>query len=461
MNKTENVSIGRQGFVCEQGAYKILHDYLERSSKTLNSDPDKSDILADLESSMAGHISELSGKLVVDEETAKKVVELMGEVSVEPDTASNDSKESEQKGAGKKDVFESFAEKARSILKKPIHKDKSHKVIDGVCSGLANSLEVDALWVRLSFVLLSVLTKGGAVGLYIILTIVMSNDTAAPSKTAEQVVDRVKEKFASSGTLSSYEKVLRRFVMGVFRLVWGFARFIVVATLVVSTMVWASTLFFMLNSPSEVAFLGGNIGWLDFTLVFSAGLLLLIPLFELITSMFRLRNQQRLNMALWSVWALSLIVAVASFANVYPKVRQWAVTEKPKNRFIYVRSNGDTINQWCFSPLGTCSANEIVVRYENRCGLNLTTYHRDDRANFLGRGWVWQESNLSTLSGEKEYCEEVARVIARNGGVSNVMFADNIPSDPVYFREVDKGGDAGIIEVWGMEYMTKSTTQAQ
>ena len=89
MNKTEQVSIGRRGFVCDQNAYKILQDYLKRAEKVLADDPDKKEILNDLEHSMAGHLIELSGKLVVDEETAEKVVELMGEVQLDTDNVSS------------------------------------------------------------------------------------------------------------------------------------------------------------------------------------------------------------------------------------------------------------------------------------------------------------------------------------------------------------------------------------
>ena len=81
MNKTESVSIGRRGFVCEQDAYAILQKYLERSAHALKDDPDKDEILADLELSMAGHIAELSKELVVDKSTALKVIDLMGEVA--------------------------------------------------------------------------------------------------------------------------------------------------------------------------------------------------------------------------------------------------------------------------------------------------------------------------------------------------------------------------------------------
>jgi phage shock protein PspC (stress-responsive transcriptional regulator) len=451
VNKTENVSIGRHGFVCEQGAYRLLQDYLERAKKSLHSDPDKDDILADLELSMAGHLSELSGKLVVDEPTAKKVIDLMGEVSVDPE---NESSEAKTETNSKEDIFESFAAKVRSMLKKPLYKDKSHKVVDGVCSGLANSLEVDALWVRLAFVLLLILTRGGAVVLYFILSIAMKDENSAPSKTAEQIVDKVKEKFVNTRTISRYEQILRRLFMGAFRLVWGFARFIAVATLVVTAMAWATVLFYMLSSPREVAILGGNISWLDLTLVFSAGLILLIPLFELITSMFRLKNQQRVNTALWSIWALSLIVAVASFANVFPKVKRWALTDKPQNNFVYVQTNGGEILNWCFSPLGTCKSSELKIRYESRCNYAMSVYNPDDRVGFMRYGWFSDFIYLEAPATEEQYCDAITKVITRNGGIDKVIFADNILNDPVYTENRLDSISNTTKKTWSAEYMT-------
>ena len=88
MQKTENVSIGRQPFVCDKDAYKIIEDYLAQARKNLKDDPEVDEIIADLESAMAEHLLELGKGLVINEAVAKKVVKQMGVVNTESsDTA--------------------------------------------------------------------------------------------------------------------------------------------------------------------------------------------------------------------------------------------------------------------------------------------------------------------------------------------------------------------------------------
>ncbi len=53
-----------------------------------------------------------------------------------------------------------------------LHRNASQKVIAGVCSGLAESLKIDTVIVRLIFVLLAVVV-GGGIFIYIVLWIVL------------------------------------------------------------------------------------------------------------------------------------------------------------------------------------------------------------------------------------------------------------------------------------------------
>ena len=52
-------------------------------------------------------------------------------------------------------------------------KDTSNKVIFGVCSGIANELEVDPTIVRVAFAVLALLGFGLPVVVYIVLALVM------------------------------------------------------------------------------------------------------------------------------------------------------------------------------------------------------------------------------------------------------------------------------------------------
>lgn len=54
-------------------------------------------------------------------------------------------------------------------------RDTENKIIAGVCAGLANSMEIDAMWVRLGFLAAFVLWGMGPL-LYIILWFIMKGD---------------------------------------------------------------------------------------------------------------------------------------------------------------------------------------------------------------------------------------------------------------------------------------------
>ncbi len=453
MNRTESVSIGRKGFICEQDAYKVLQDYLARSEKALSADPDQKEILADLELSMASHLTEISGELVVDKETASKVIALMGEVEVdaEPDDKSDD--KADTNSSDQADDM-SFADRVRAMFKKPLFKDHDREIGDGVCAGIARALDVDPVWVRLVFVLVTIMTQGLGIGLYIVLSIIMKEESTYKKKTAGEVVDSIRKKITTTANdARPYERALRKLIVGLFIVVWVILRTIVCLVLVGASIAWASYMFFMLNSPDQVAIFNGRPGWLEFVMVFSAGLVLLIPIFELLVAMFRPKgNRTRLSLGLWSVWALSLIALVASLVNVYPKVENYLKTEQPKNEYVYVQMVGSEIASWCISPLGNCSARYPILVDGVLCGRGVTLYDREDRIEWLDRMWEPVYKELDYPATEEQYCAIVNDVYERVGPGA-VMFAGGTLNDPANTYDQVDATDGLPRKIWVFEYL--------
>ena len=58
-------------------------------------------------------------------------------------------------------------------MAKKLYKGTSHIMIDGVCKGMAERLGVDALIIRLVWVLLTLCTLGSAMIVYMILAILL------------------------------------------------------------------------------------------------------------------------------------------------------------------------------------------------------------------------------------------------------------------------------------------------
>jgi phage shock protein PspC (stress-responsive transcriptional regulator) len=461
MNKTETVSIGRKGFVCDLDAYKVLQDYLSRSEKRLHGDPDKKEILADLELSMAGHLAELSGELVIDRETASKVVELMGEVEG-ADGVGVDESEEDSNPEGQ---VKSFWSKVQEAVKKPLKKDKTRAIADGVCAGLGKAIDVDPFWIRLVFVVLTLISQGAFIAVYIILIFLMNEDTTVPRRKANEVVNdfKTKLKFNEQASLREYERVGRSLVVGIMKFVWVVLKVVVCTILVVVSVAWASVLIFMLTNPSQIDVFGGSPSWLGFTAVFSAGLLLLIPLFELLLGLFGLvKTRSGLTVTLWSIWALALIVCAASFSNLVPNIREYLVRERPKNDFVYVQMAGKEIASLCISPLGTCSDSEQILTYEPICGRNMTVYDKDDRVVWLMRGWNPNYESIEYPASEESYCTRLRAIydqgtmmVARQT-LNDRAYVSNSYSDttsPEFPQGISVPSEK---EYWQFEYLTQN-----
>lgn len=55
-------------------------------------------------------------------------------------------------------------------------KDMNNRVIFGVCSGLAQQLEIDVVWVRLAFAIGALMGFGLPIIIYIVLAIILPNN---------------------------------------------------------------------------------------------------------------------------------------------------------------------------------------------------------------------------------------------------------------------------------------------
>ena len=105
-----------------------------------------------------------------------------------------------------------------------LHRNANQKVIAGVCSGLAESLKIDTVIVRLIFVLLAVVV-GGGIFIYIVLWIVLPEVPAyyAPfeadkTDNAGQTNTESVEKEASFNTMNeaaNNKKSKRQLILGI------------------------------------------------------------------------------------------------------------------------------------------------------------------------------------------------------------------------------------------------------
>lgn len=180
MRKVIQVNLGGQAYQLEEEGYEALQRYLHSAEKQLEHNPDKDEILTDIERAVAAKaVAELkAGHTVLPIAAIKKAMHEVGPV------------ESEQSAEAM-----ATEPQVRRLYLLP----KEGK-ISGVCAGLAAYFGMDATIMRVLFVLMLLITQGFWILVYILLAAVMPKaDSAAQVAeahgkpvTAQEIVSRIK-----------------------------------------------------------------------------------------------------------------------------------------------------------------------------------------------------------------------------------------------------------------------------
>jgi phage shock protein PspC (stress-responsive transcriptional regulator) len=139
----------------DEAAYARLESYLADAARTLEGNPDREEILADLEQAVADQCAKRlpTGQQVVTLVELAPALEEIGSVQV-PGAA----------GA---------AESASPDPVRPLQQVSEGALISGVCLGLARYLRVDVTLVRVIAVLLLLATGGAMVLVYLVLMLLL------------------------------------------------------------------------------------------------------------------------------------------------------------------------------------------------------------------------------------------------------------------------------------------------
>ncbi|MBX2967186.1 MAG: PspC domain-containing protein [Cyclobacteriaceae bacterium] len=150
----KNISINISGIIfhIEEDGYEVLKKYLDSINKYFSSYEDSNEILADIESRIAEiFLSKLyEGKQVITSEDVNALKTTMGSVS-DFKAAEEEESFTETPKEEKQQENETFS----SHTSKQFMRDQQRKILGGVCAGLGNYFNVDPVWIRLLFVLLS------------------------------------------------------------------------------------------------------------------------------------------------------------------------------------------------------------------------------------------------------------------------------------------------------------------
>ena len=191
----KNISINLQGIIfhIEEDGYEQLSRYLASIRTYFSSYEGHEEIVADIESRIVEIFSARlnPGKQVISEEDVQYLISRMGNVT-DFEVAEPLEEEAPYTGRTAEPDPEAGSYGSTTGAKK-LYRDLNHKVIAGVCSGIANYLGIDMVWIRLLFIILVVgipfsdgITSFGII-LYIVLWIAMPPSDTLPETNIKKL----------------------------------------------------------------------------------------------------------------------------------------------------------------------------------------------------------------------------------------------------------------------------------
>lgn len=175
MRKVTTVNLNGNAYQLEEGAFEALQQYLDGAARALAANPDRDEVLADLEQAIGDKCDTWLGahKNVVSAREMEQILKEMGPVE----------------GAGPADGASASASSSSSAAaaggprRKRLYRLPSEGMLGGVCAGLAAYFDVDVVWVRLGFVLVTLFT-----GVWILVWLAMLF-VMPVAETAEEIAD--------------------------------------------------------------------------------------------------------------------------------------------------------------------------------------------------------------------------------------------------------------------------------
>lgn len=195
MERVVTINLNGNPYQLEEPAYDALRSYMSRAEAALGSNPDKAEIVRDLEQAIADKCAAQlkPGKSVVSAAEMTRVLEEMGPVEGEADAGA----QQQNQNGGAAPQHEPWRP-ARRLYR--IYDDGAWT---GVSAGMAAYAGVDVAWVRVFWVLSALFTGGFTALVYLVMIFAVpvastSEELAAAHGApfnAQEVIDRAKREY--------------------------------------------------------------------------------------------------------------------------------------------------------------------------------------------------------------------------------------------------------------------------
>lgn len=188
MNKTVNINLAGIIFHIDENAFQKLNKYLNTIRSYFSSSEGRDEIISDVESRIAELFQEriTDTKQVINLNDVEEIIKVMGQPE-EYIVEENDEIPGEQ-------YFRT---------RKRLYRDSEDKILGGVSGGIGAYLDFDPVWIRIFWVLLTFLSGGFVILIYVILWIVIPEARTTAEKlqmrgepiNVENIEKSVKEEY--------------------------------------------------------------------------------------------------------------------------------------------------------------------------------------------------------------------------------------------------------------------------
>jgi len=205
MKRVITISLNGNAYQLEESGYEAMRAYLDVASTRLKDNPDRDEIISDLEQAIAEKCGRFLGpnKTVVSTTEVERILAEMGPVdSPAADTGPAASPSGSASGG--------HADGAP----KRLYQIKEGAMVSGVCNGFAAYFNVDVTLVRLVFVLLTLLTGGVWILVYLVMMFVIPRASTSEEHAAahgqpfnaSELIERAKKQYEDFRSSHNWRK---------------------------------------------------------------------------------------------------------------------------------------------------------------------------------------------------------------------------------------------------------------
>ncbi|MCR4031054.1 MULTISPECIES: PspC domain-containing protein [Flavobacterium] len=452
MNKTVNINLGGMFFHIDEDAYLKLTRYFDAIKRSLNNSSGQDEIIKDIEMRVSELLTEKqkSEKHVVGLKDVDEVIAVMGQ----PEDYRIEDEESTNKS------FNDYGARKH----KKLYRDKEKGMIGGVATGLGHYFGIDAVWIKIIFLIFVFAGFGTGILAYFVLWIVTPEAVTTSEKlemTGEPVtisniekkvreeIDSLSDKFKNA----DYDKMGNQvksgagrisssfgdFVMTVFKI---FAKFLGVILIIsgISTLIMLLIGVFTLGTNIFIDFPWQNFieagNFTEYPL-WSFGLLMFfavgIPFFFLTLLGFKLLSPNLKSIGnitkytLLAVWIISIAILASigikqatelSYDNKVVEKKSFAIkqTDTLFIKFKYSDYYTKSLNHYREFEFVQDSANNEMI-YSN--DVRLHVLHTDQAAPFIQ---IEKSARGNSFTNAKKRAEKINYKFLLNG---NHLILDN------------------------------------